>query len=128
MFDALPVSSDAQLLAALLHRLCRTSAVGLAALALRWLAGGELSDARATASLVLFVFVVASGEVLAALEWVHWARVRVRAQGVAMLVLLAVCASVTRPRPDKPRHRPDASSEPGRRDERASIARPSQRC
>ena len=94
LFDALPVSADAQLLAALLSRLCRTSAVGAAALVLRWLAGGEMSDASATASLVLFVFVVASGEVLAALEWVHWARVRVRAQGVAMLVLLAVCASV----------------------------------
>src|SRR5207237_151764 len=50
------------------------------------------SDARATASLVLFVFVVASGEVLAALEWVHWARVRARAQAVAALVLLAACA------------------------------------
>src|SRR5205085_4560027 len=92
LLDALPVSADAQLLAALLSRLCRTSAVGAAALVLRWLAGGEMSDASATASLVLFVFVVASGEVLAALEWVHWARVRARAQAVAALMLLAACA------------------------------------
>jgi hypothetical protein len=94
VLDALPVSAAAQLAAALLKRSAHASAVGVAALVLRWLAGGVVLDASVLASLVLLVSVLASGEVLAALEWVHWAHRRGRVQAaVALAGFAAVAAS-----------------------------------
>ncbi|MDT7808910.1 MAG: hypothetical protein QOJ70_2723 [Acidobacteriota bacterium] len=104
VLDALPVSAASQLAAALLQRAARTLAVGVAALALRWLAGGA-ADARSLASVLLLVCVLAAGEVLSALEWIHRAHMRTRrhvgveAQGVfavmtqGLLALLSFAAS-----------------------------------
>jgi hypothetical protein len=94
VLDALPVSSGAQLSAALLLRAARTSVAGASALVLRWLAGGEVLSARVFASLALMVAVLASGEVLSALGWVRWSHRRGRAQGVASLAAFVACALV----------------------------------
>ncbi|MDT5294259.1 MAG: hypothetical protein QOJ76_1139 [Acidobacteriota bacterium] len=91
VLDALPVSAGTQLWAALLRRGAHTSAVALGALVLRRLAGGTF-DAGLVVSLVLLVSLPASGEVLSALEWVHWAHRRVRAQALAGCAAFAVCA------------------------------------
>jgi hypothetical protein len=100
VLDALPVSSGAQLAAALLRRAARTSAVGAAAFVLRWLAGGA-GDARCFASLLLLVCVLAAGEVLSALEWVHRSHARTRrhvnvaAHGMSEAVSQGVLAVIT---------------------------------
>jgi hypothetical protein len=93
VLDALPVSAGAQLAAALLRRGAHTSAVGVAALVLRWLAGGVLFDVSVLVSLVLLVSVLASGEALSALEWVHWSHRRGRAHAAFGFVSFVVCAS-----------------------------------
>ena len=72
ILDALPVSADVQLLAALLRRTVSAMAAALAALVLRGLAGGEVFDASSLAALALFVALTTVGEALAALEWIHW--------------------------------------------------------
>jgi hypothetical protein len=94
ILDALPVSAGAQLSAALLLRAARTLAAGAAALALRWLAGGEILNARVFASVALLVAVLASGEVLSALGWVRWSHRRKGVQGAASLAAFALCAAV----------------------------------
>jgi len=75
VLDALPVSASAQLAAALLRRVAHTSAAAAAALVLRWLAGGAFG-AGVVASAALLACVLASGEVLSALLWVHGAHGR----------------------------------------------------
>src|SRR3954466_336194 len=62
VFDSLPVSARIQLWAALLCRASRTFGVVLAALVLRWLAGGSLLDAWLLVSLALTVCVLTAGE------------------------------------------------------------------
>src|SRR4051812_3952926 len=66
VLDSLPVAARVQLCAALLRRASRTFGVALAALVLRWLAGGSLLDAWPFASLALTVCVLAAGETFAA--------------------------------------------------------------
>ncbi|HEV7893034.1 MAG TPA: hypothetical protein VGP08_20635 [Pyrinomonadaceae bacterium] len=92
VFDSLPVTARVQLCAALLRRASRTCGVASAALVLRWLAGGGLWDAWALASLALVVCVLASGEVFAAVEWVHWSHRREKLHAVAAVVVSAACA------------------------------------
>lgn len=79
VLDALPVSASAQLAAALLRRAAHTSAAGAVALVLRWLAGGAF-DAGVVASAALLACVLASGEVLSALVWIHGAHGRAGAR------------------------------------------------
>jgi hypothetical protein len=93
VLDALPVSASTQLTAALLRRAAHTSAVGVAALVLRWLAGGRVLDAPVFVSLVLLVLLLASGEVLTSLEWVHWSHRRGRVHALIAFALFAACAS-----------------------------------
>lgn len=92
MLDALPVSANAQLLSALVHRAARTSAAALAALVLRGFAGGDVLDASALSALALFVVLTATGEVLAALEWIHWEHRRMSAHVVVGVAAFAACA------------------------------------
>jgi hypothetical protein len=92
LFDTLPVSADVHLLAALLRRAASTSAAGLAALVLRGLAGGALPEASLFVALSLFVCVMAAGEVLAALEWIHWGHRRERGHAAAAVLAFAACA------------------------------------
>lgn len=93
VFDSLPVKAGVQLWAALLRRASRTCGVALAALALRWLAGGDVWDAWALASLALVVCVLASGEVFAAVEWIHWSHRRERSHAALAVVVSAACAA-----------------------------------
>jgi hypothetical protein len=93
MLDALPVSAGTQLGAALLRRGAHTSAVAVAAVVLRRFAGGGAFDLSLVVALVLLVCVVASGEVLSALGWVHWAHRRGRAQAAFGFVAFAACAA-----------------------------------
>jgi hypothetical protein len=94
VFDSLPVKARVQLTNALLRRASRTCGVALAALALRWLAGGGVSDAWPFASLARVVFALASGEVFAAVEWVHWSHRREGGHAVLAVVASAACAVV----------------------------------
>jgi hypothetical protein len=103
VLDALPVSASAQAAAVLLRRVGHASAAGVAALVLRWLAAGGFG-VWVFASAALLVCVLASGEVVLALVWVHGARVRAAsargaaaswAQGLLAALLLAVCAAVS---------------------------------
>jgi hypothetical protein len=91
LFDTLPVQTEVHLYAALLRRAARTAAVGGAALVGRTLVGGTLWDAALWAALFVFVCVLALGEVLAALEWIHWGHRR--EGGQAALGVLALAAS-----------------------------------
>ncbi|MDT5155749.1 MAG: hypothetical protein QOH51_106 [Acidobacteriota bacterium] len=93
VLDALPVSAASQLSAALLRRMAHTCAVGVAALVLRWLAGGGVFDWSVLALVVLLVSVLASGEVLAALEWVHWAHRRGRVQAAVAFMAFSACTA-----------------------------------
>lgn len=93
VLDALPVSAGTQLTAALLRRAAHAAAVSAAALVLRWLAGGAF-DAAVVAPVVVLVCVLAAGEVLSALVWVHWSHRRGAASATGSLAALAACASV----------------------------------
>src|SRR5215212_5812195 len=93
VFDSLPVTARVQLWAALLRRASRTLGVGTAALVLRWLAGGDALEAWALASLALAVCVLASGEVFAAVEWVHWSHRREKLHAAVAVLVSAACAS-----------------------------------
>jgi hypothetical protein len=93
VFDSLPVEARVHLRAALLRRASRTCGVASVALVLRWLAGGDVWDAWTLASLALTVCVLASGEVFAALEWVHWSHRREVAHAALAVVVSAACAS-----------------------------------
>ena len=93
VFDSLPVKARTQLWAALLRRASRTCGVALSALALRWLAGGGVSDAWLFASLALTVLALASGEVFAAVEWVHWSHRREKGHAVLAVIVSAACAA-----------------------------------
>jgi len=92
VFDSLPVRAGVQLWAALLRRASRTLGVGTAALVLRWLAGGDALEAWALASLVLAVGVLASGEVFAAVEWVHFSHKRETLHAALAVIVAAACA------------------------------------
>lgn len=92
VLDALPVSLNVQLSAALLRRAGHACAVGATALVLRWLAGGSFG-ASVFASAGLMVCVLASGEVLAALVWVRWSHRRGVARAFALAASCAVCAA-----------------------------------
>ena len=92
VFDSLPVTARVQLWAALLRRASRTLGVALAALVLRWLAGGDVLDLRALASLALVVCVLASGEVFAAVEWIHWSHRREKSHAAVAVVVSSACA------------------------------------
>jgi hypothetical protein len=92
VFDSLPVEARVQLCASLLRRASRTCGVASAALVLRWLAGGDALEAWALVSLALVVCVLASGEVFAAVEWVHWSHRREKLHAVAAVVVAAACA------------------------------------
>lgn len=94
VFDSLPVAARVQLWAALLRRASRSFGVALAALILRWLAGGSLSDAWLFASLALTVCVLASGETFAALEWIHWSHKYEKAHATSAVFVSSACASV----------------------------------
>ena len=82
VLDALPVSSNAQLSAALARRAGHACAAGAVGLVLRWLAGGSFG-AAVFASALLLVCVLASGEVLSALVWVRWSHRRGAARASA---------------------------------------------
>jgi hypothetical protein len=92
ILDSLPVAPHVQLAAALVRRVARTCGVAVAAFVLRWLEGGVAWDAWLAASLVLVVLVLAAGEVLAALEWVHWSRARRWPHALAGAFVSAACA------------------------------------
>lgn len=93
LLDTLPVEAGAHLDAALLRRAARTAAVVGAALVGRTLVGGgSLTDMTLWAAAVLFVGVVALGEVLAALEWIHWWHRRERAHAAVGVLMFAACA------------------------------------
>ena len=94
VFDSLPVAARVQLWAALLRRASRTVGVVSAALVLRWLACGSLSDAWLVATLALTVCVLAAGETFAALEWVHWSHRREKAHATLAVLASAACAFV----------------------------------
>lgn len=91
VLDALPVSWNVQLSAALVRRAAHASAAGAVALVLRWLAGAGLS-ASAFTSAVLLVCVLAAGEVLSALVWVRWSHRRGAARAVVVVFSVAACA------------------------------------
>jgi hypothetical protein len=93
VFDSLPVTAGVQLWAALLRRASRTFGVAAVALVLRWLAGGDVWDAWTLASLALVVCVLASGEVFAAVEWVHWSHRREVGHAALAAVVSAACAA-----------------------------------
>ncbi len=93
LLDTLPVELGAHLDAALLRRVARTAAVGGAALVGRKLVGGgSFADASLWAALVLLVCVLALGEALAALEWIHWWHRRERAHALGGVLMFAACA------------------------------------
>ncbi|HYE16482.1 MAG TPA: hypothetical protein VD968_18740, partial [Pyrinomonadaceae bacterium] len=92
LFDALPVSARAQLAAALVRRAARVSGAAAAAVVARTLAGGGLWDARLPALLACFVAVTASGQALAAVQWVHWGHRRERAHAAVALLMFAACS------------------------------------
>jgi hypothetical protein len=94
LFDALPVAADAHLYAALARRAARTAAAAVVALVARKLLGGELFDVWLVGECALFVALVAAGEVLAALEWIHWAHRREVGHALVALAALAACAGV----------------------------------
>lgn len=94
VLDALPVSMNVQLSAALARRAGHACAVGAVALVLRWLAGGVFG-ATIFASAALLVCVLASGAVLSALVWVRWSHRRGAARALALVVSVVVCALVT---------------------------------
>jgi hypothetical protein len=91
VLDALPVSANAQLSAALVRRAGHACAAGAGALVLRWLAGGAF-DVVVFASAALLVCVLASGEVLSALVWVRWSHRRGAARASAVAASVAACA------------------------------------
>lgn len=91
VLDALPVSLNVQLSAALARRAGHACAAGAVALVLRWLAGGEFSP-FVFASAALLVCVLASGEVLSALAWVRWSHRRGAARASAVVLSVAACA------------------------------------
>ncbi|HKG12319.1 MAG TPA: hypothetical protein VKB12_03240, partial [Pyrinomonadaceae bacterium] len=93
VFDSLPVTAGVQLWAALLRRVSRTLGVAAVALVLRWLAAGDARDAWTLASLALVVCVLASGEVFAAVEWVHWSHRREVLHAALAFVVSAACAA-----------------------------------
>jgi hypothetical protein len=94
LLDALPVSADTHLHAALARRLARTSAVGVVALVARVLVGGGAWDVTFWAALLLFVALVALAEVFAALEWIHWGHRREgRHAALAACVVVAAAAA-----------------------------------
>jgi hypothetical protein len=92
VLDALPVSLNVQLSAALARRAAHACAVGAVALVLRWLAGGR-PGAWVFASAALLVLVLASGEVLSALMWVRWSHRRGVARAGAVAASVAACAA-----------------------------------
>lgn len=93
MLDALPVSANVQMLSALARRAANTSAAAFAALVLRGFAGGDVVDASALVALALFVVLTAAGEVLAALEWIHWGHRRAGAHAFVGAAAFAACAA-----------------------------------
>jgi hypothetical protein len=95
VFDSLPVTAHAQLAAALALRATRVCGVALAALALRWLEEGGLGEAWLYAALTLTVAALASGGVLAALEWVHWSHRREKGHASLGVLVCAACAAVS---------------------------------
>lgn len=93
VLDALPVSANVQLSAALVRRAGHACAAGLVALVLRWLAGGSFDAAVLTSALSL-VCVLASGEVLSALVWVRWSHRRGAVHALAVAAAVTACALV----------------------------------
>lgn len=94
LFDTLPVEAETHFHAALVERLARTSAVGAAAVVARTILGETLADVSFVVPLVLFVAVASLGELLAAMAWVHWSRVKGVMQAVLSFAGLTVCACV----------------------------------
>ena len=93
-FDALPLTPDTHLHAALAARAGRTLAVAVAAIVARRMAGGAWAEAMSWLPLILLVSVTSLTETLAALNWIHWGHARDRrAAAVALLLLLPAAAT-----------------------------------
>lgn len=94
LFDTLPVPVDTHLYAALLKRVARTSAVAVAAIVARKILGGQLAGLELLVGVALFIMLLASTEILAAVEWIHWGHRKERGAGLLASGALAVCALV----------------------------------
>ena len=92
-FDALPVSPDTLLHAAMLNRLTRTFAAGLLLLAFRSIIGKEVMiEPSILPALLAFVVVLALSEVFAALNWIHWGHTKDAGAAASALAVLLVSA------------------------------------
>jgi hypothetical protein len=92
LLDALPVSLNTQLHAALLKRIARTIVLGLLLLIARVLfGGGRLLDANILLPLLLFMMIVALAEALAALSWIHWGHTgnKIAAFGTMLAIIVS---------------------------------------
>ena len=90
VLDALPVSLNTQLHAALSKRITRTLLTGMLLVLVRVLSGSSLELAVAF-PLALFVLIIALVEIIAALSWIHWGHTKNSA--AALGALLTVIAS-----------------------------------
>lgn len=87
-FDALPVSAEAHMHAALATRAARTLVVAAAAWIARATFGVESMRAIHLPSLLFFVAVISLSETLAALNWIHWGHKRNLRAAIAGLLVL----------------------------------------
>ncbi|HWS55610.1 MAG TPA: hypothetical protein VN228_15835 [Pyrinomonadaceae bacterium] len=92
LLDTLPVGADTHLHAALARRVVRASAVAVVAVVARALVRGGAADLTLAAALALLVAVLASAQIFAALQWIHWGHKRGRAHALAALCLTAVAS------------------------------------
>jgi hypothetical protein len=97
-FDALPVSSDTLLHAAMVNRLTRAAATGLLVVVFRSIIGKEVMiEPSILPALVSFVVVLALSEVFAALNWVHRGHTKdsgAAARALAVLLVSAVLSGL----------------------------------
>jgi hypothetical protein len=93
VLDALAVSAETHLHAALARRLARTTAAGLVAVVARELVPDGTWGVTQVAALVLFVALVAAAEVFAALQWIHWGHRREGAHAALAVLLVALAAA-----------------------------------
>ena len=92
-FDSLPLTSATHLHAALAVRLTRTTLVALAALIIRtaFLGIGSLRLINLPA-ILCFIAIVSFSETIAALNWIHWGRIRNLATASCAAVLTLINA------------------------------------
>ncbi|HEY7543520.1 MAG TPA: hypothetical protein VID27_01485, partial [Blastocatellia bacterium] len=90
--DALPISASSHLHAALAIRFVRASATAALILAAAIIAGHI--DWKKSALLLLFAALLATAQLLAALNWIHWNHWREKSSALLALLCVALAATV----------------------------------